>query len=289
MKNNTTSILLNVLASFIALFFIIGGIGMLIEGETVAGLLLIVACIIISPLTKLILKTIKRDTVKIIRIVAPIILFFIASLFYSLDSMKEFKVKADKNKLEKQKLAQLKDSLNYSLSQKDLSVCKIITDISTIESNCIKEADKKYPDFGQKHNDYTYELIEKRTKEYLDQKQIDSITYDNIRLFIMDCTEAERQAKIAETKRKKAQLRSQRETVEKCLEAACSIVPDKIKASLHNPKSFEKVNCEYLGSKGNNFSIRITYRGENAYGAIRTEQAIATVEIETCDLVKISQ
>jgi hypothetical protein len=289
MKNNTTSILLNVVASIIAIILLFSAIALLAEKGYISGLLLLLTAIIVSPLPKILFKKVKPLTIRIVRVIAPIILFTIAGAFIQKDTLNN-NLKTNPSTVDQEKiyLVQLKDSLNAILEPKKLDVCTIIKEINTLELEAIKQADKKYPNFeAPQHGNLSEKLRISKTNSYLKKKQLSESLYDKVLTFVNECSEADRKAKIQEDKIQQMLLQAEKNKIDECYKASCSIVPDKIKASLHNPKSFEKVNCKYLGSKGNTFSIRITYRGENAFGVIRTEKAIATIDIETCNLIEI--
>lgn len=288
-KLSTTSIILNVIASVIALLLLLASFGSLFELEILSAIFMLLAAIILSPLSKLIFKRQKTVTVRLIRVLGPIIMVAISSLI-----AQSFSEDTNNNSIvsvkdaEKEMMTKLKDSLNQVLEPKELTVCKIIEDLTKLEEQCIKDADKKYPNFDYpQHGNYTSSLIGKRTNKYIIKKKLDAILLDKVTIFSVECSEAERLANIEKLKMQKIQQGIRKEKIDKCYEVACSIVPDKIKASLHNPDSFKMVKCEYLGIKENNFRIRITYRGQNGFGAVRTEQSIATIDIETCNLKNI--
>lgn len=207
MKNqSTTSIVLNVLASIISILLLLASIDSLFEFKLLQTFLAVVAAIIISPLSKLIFKKQKPLTVRLIRILIPISLVIISAVTtQAISSSSNEESTISNSDIEKEKMNKLKDSLNQVLQNKDLSVCDVIDEVSKIESIALKAADRKYPDFGKKHTDYTYELIEERTDGYIKSKKIDSITFDKIMIYAVECTEHERQARIDNLKKQKQQ------------------------------------------------------------------------------------
>jgi len=48
---------------------------------------------------------------------------------------------------------------------------------------------------------------------------------------------------------------------------------------MNDPSSFKHVKTTYA-DKGNYLSVQMTYRGKNAFGALRLEQIVAKVDLE---------
>jgi len=63
-----------------------------------------------------------------------------------------------------------------------------------------------------------------------------------------------------------------------------------VKAGLHNPKAFEHVETVYW-DRGDYLTVRMTYRGENAFGAIRTAwvEARCGLDGEVLEITKTSE
>jgi hypothetical protein len=58
-------------------------------------------------------------------------------------------------------------NLNNYLGERKLILCDFYKQLSDIELECIRKADKKYPDFGEKHLAYSEKLIEDEQKKLI--------------------------------------------------------------------------------------------------------------------------
>ena len=280
----------------LSVIFILSGLTSL-KNSLIGSILLICLGIILFPnISEFIKSKLNKWNSKGIRYTLYGLLFFFGSATTNYSKLKdgtELKNKSLNSEsmvvLEEEKiyLENLKDSINEILLKQQLDICTVVNDISLLEQEAIKLADKKYPNFDYpQHSNYSEKLRISKTNSYLNKNNINQVFLDKVLLFNVECAEKDRLSRIENLKIKKVEQKIKKEAISKCLEAACSIVPDKIKSQLHNPKSFEKVNCKYLGAKGTTFSISITYRGENAFGSIRTEKKIADINIETCKLIR---
>lgn len=59
-----------------------------------------------------------------------------------------------------------------------------------------------------------------------------------------------------------------------------------VKENMHNPNSFEHVETRYE-DKGDYILVAMKYRGENGFGAIRTEHIAAKVDLATGSILEI--
>lgn len=279
---------------------IITGFSAILEKIYIGAItLLVLGIVILPPISDKLKKYFNFWQTKEIRYAAYVVILFVGlvtSNKYSNKANREAKnvVSASNKSIYKVKidesiyLEKLNDSLDLILQPNNLSVCIIAKNISNLELLSIKEADRKYPNFDAPHHGNLVEKLQiSKTDSYCLKNKINKDLYNKMTILFSDCLEDEHLQRIENLKKKKTAQKERKRKVDKCYEAACSIVPDKIKASLHNPSSFEKVSCEYLGVDGNTFSIKVTYRGENAFKAIRTETSIAIIDYDTCNLVKI--
>lgn len=276
MKNNTYSTLLNIIAICIAgMLLLIALIALIVSGVT-SGILFFISAILISPLIKIFLNS-SKGILRSIRILGGVFFFILGIIFWQ-DGVE---VKADVTKVANQR----KDSINQLLKPKELSVCEVIQDISELETATIKEADLKFPNYGSDHNTYVTKVSESKTKEYLKLNHIKDSLYNEILTFVMECTDEERKQRQREIRWQKQQTKELKKKKEKCLQASCSLISNRIKNSLDNPKSFEKVSCEQINFKDGVMTIQITYRGENAFGAIRTEKQAFNIDVDNCSIL----
>lgn len=61
-----------------------------------------------------------------------------------------------------------------------------------------------------------------------------------------------------------------------------------VKAGMHDPKSFEHVETRY-NDKGDSFSILMSFRGTNGFGAVVTQQVTADIDKKTRQLSNLKQ
>lgn len=66
-----------------------------------------------------------------------------------------------------------------------------------------------------------------------------------------------------------------------------SPLENEVKSSLHNPASFEHVKTQTLTPPYGRYNMEMTYRAENGFGAIRTNQIMAEVDPDSCDLLHV--
>ena len=76
-----------------------------------------------------------------------------------------------------------------------------------------------------------------------------------------ECSEKERLENVKKLKEQKQVQALKKDKIEDCFSNACSLTRRKIKSVMHNPKSFEYVDCKYLGAGESTFTISYAYRG----------------------------
>ncbi|WP_010181556.1 hypothetical protein [Aquimarina agarilytica] len=287
---------MKVVKYILSAIFILSGLSSIVNKPIIGSILLVVLGIILFPnISDIIKKKFNKWNSKGLRYTGYFLLFFAASVIINSVGAKidieaknspsnSIKVKIE----EKKYLRKLKDSINEILLKRQLNICSINEDISLLEIEAIKVADKRYPNFDYpQHGDYSEKVRINATNKYLRKMKITEGLLDKILIFNIECEEEERLSRIEKLEEAKAIKKVQKQKITECYNNACYSVNQKLKQSLHNPKSFEKVDCKYLRAKGNVFSISITYRGENTFGTIRTEKKIADININTCKLIKI--
>ena len=286
--SKTVSIILNLLSVGLSLFVLFLSISSFTDGKTFAGVLFLLASIVFSPITKLLLKNKGKPKQRIIRIVGGVLFVLLALPFVLSDSKGKSKTTEPQPKEEEQ-LTKLKDSLNAILKPKNLDICIVIHDLEQLEKECLEKADQKHPDFGTKHTSYNSKCIEESYLNYIKNKGLSKDFISKVTVFAMECTEADRKANIEKLEKEKEAKEERKEKIQKCLQTASNDLKYKIKESLHNPKSFEEVSSEYNGNNDEVFEIKYTYRGENGLGTVRTETVFAKVSIKDCSIIEITK
>jgi hypothetical protein len=285
--SKTVSIILNLLSVGLSLFVLFLSISSFTDGKTFAGVLFLLASIVFSPITKLLFKNQDKPKQRVIRIVGGVLFVLIALPFVLSDS--KGKSKTTEPQPKEEQLTKLKDSLNAILKPKNLDVCMIIHDLEQLEKECLEKADQKHPDFGTKHTNYNSKCIEESYLTYSKNKGLSKDFISKVTVFAMECTEADRKTNIKKLEKEKEAKEEQKEKIQECLQTASIELKYKIKESLHNPKSFEEVSSEYNENNDEVFEIKYTYRGENGFGAVRTETVFAKVSIKDCRIIEITK
>jgi hypothetical protein len=94
-------------------------------------------------------------------------------------------------------------------------------------------------------------------------------------------TEAQRlNQQLTEAQRLNQQLADQAGKLEGCFTA----LKDSVKQSLHNPHAFEHVETVAIEPDLSRNNVAMTFRAENAYGALRTWVIKASIEPDSCDI-----
>ena len=76
---------------------------------------------------------------------------------------------------------------------------------------------------------------------------------------------------------------------DRCLSRGRRALADTVKASLQNPRSFEFVDITLATVTGNQAVVFMTFRGENGFGAIRTEAVRAVMDTTDCSITEIGE
>ncbi|WP_298779052.1 hypothetical protein [uncultured Polaribacter sp.] len=181
----------------------------------------------------------------------------------------------------------IKDSLDIILKKINLSVCKVYTAINSIELQAIKDADKKYPNFGDQHFKYSEKLRIKRTNNYIKEKGISELLVDKAIVYSTVCWEKERLKRVEEAIQQKKERKYRKEKIQKCYENTCNELGYKIKKNLNSPKSFEYVDCKYLGANGSNFTVLYRYRATNSLNALILSEVKVIINSDNCNIVEV--
>ena len=226
-----------------------------------SSIFMLLAAFTVSPFIK---KLIPNKPTKKLRIILPIIFFSIAA-FLGESYKKTVSKESELAKVTEQQITVKQNALNEVL--KPLTYCDVI--------------------YSSNYNDSINALIKKNTHTYLKQNSITDSLYAVVLTYSDECLDKrikERQRQLHFAKRGK-EIR--KEKVEKCYNKICEELYYSIRKTLHNPKSFEYVDCKYIDSKDNTLQIAYSYKGENALGAIRLATNTVTVDIESCKVISI--
>jgi len=69
------------------------------------------------------------------------------------------------------------------LQQRRLDLCTLYKQLGDMELDCIHKADKKYPDFGIKHSDYSEKLMDEERKKLKRKYNLSDDTFINVSVF----------------------------------------------------------------------------------------------------------
>lgn len=199
---------------------------------------------------------------------------------------KVLKYCAECGKLESENV---KDSLNRILGPKKLDVCMVCSDLNAIDLACIKKADKKFPDFGIQHTEYSKQCQNESYLEYIKKYNLNQELFTQIIGFAYECSESERMTNIANAKREKESREERKEQIEECLGNSCNEIRMRIMKNMDNPKSYEQVSCEYTGSNEEFFEIQYIFRGSNKFGGIVKQEVKVKVKISDCSIISIQE
>ena len=76
---------------------------------------------------------------------------------------------------------------------------------------------------------------------------------------------------------------------DRCLSRGRRSLADTVKNSLQNPRSFEFVSITVATVTDNRAVVFMTFRGENGFGAIRTEAVRAVMDTSDCSITEIGE
>jgi hypothetical protein len=85
-------------------------------------------------------------------------------------------------------------------------------------------------------------------------------------------------------------LTEQQQRVEACFSTFGHRLPDfenAVKDALNNPNAYEHVKTVAMPTDADGYNVALTFRGQNGFGAIRTETIRATVNPDTCKVENI--
>lgn len=82
---------------------------------------------------------------------------------------------------------------------------------------------------------------------------------------------------------------AERSRAEACLSRGRRSLAQTVKENLQNPRSFEFVGIEIATVTGGKAVVFIAFRGENGFGAIRTETIRAVMDTSDCSIIDIGE
>jgi len=75
------------------------------------------------------------------------------------------------------------ENLTKYLQQRGLELCTFYKQLGNMELECIHKADKKYPDFGVKHGDYSEKLMDEERAKMKRKYKLSDDTFVNVSVF----------------------------------------------------------------------------------------------------------
>ena len=93
------------------------------------------------------------------------------------------------------------------------------------------------------------------------------------------------EAQLTEAQRLNQQLADQAGKLEGCFTA----LKDSVKESLHNPHAFEHLETMAVEPDLSRNNVAMTFRAENAYGALRTWVIKASIDPDSCDIAAMGE
>lgn len=108
-------------------------------------------------------------------------------------------------------------------------------------------------------------------------------------------TQAERkaaqdQAALDGAKQALADLKDLTEKLEACKSwGKLPALTERVQGGMHNPDSFEHVSTEFIVPTDKGQNVVMKFRGTNAYGGVVTNEVLARVEADTCEVSDVSQ
>lgn len=95
----------------------------------------------------------------------------------------------------------------------------------------------------------------------------------------------------ADMERLKAELKETMTKLESCFSWGhrLSALEDPVKEALHNPAAFEHVKTELIMPDTADDNVEMTFRAENAFGAIRTATVRAQLVADSCEVQNIGE
>ena len=115
---------------------------------------------------------------------------------------------------------------------------------------------------------------------------------DNARQAVIDAEREESKAAMASALDAQRQAEEYAQSLKACFSTFGSRLPNletMVKEGLHNPASFEHVETIMTVPDANRHNITMMFRGENAFGAIRTGTITASVNPDNCEVEDIGQ
>jgi vacuolar-type H+-ATPase subunit E/Vma4 len=102
--------------------------------------------------------------------------------------------------------------------------------------------------------------------------------------------EAEDQAALDGAKQALADLKGLTEQLEACKSwGEVPALSKLVQEGMNNPDSFEHVSTEFIVPTDKGQNVVMKFRGTNAYGGVVTNEVLARVEAETCEVSDVSQ
>jgi hypothetical protein len=77
------------------------------------------------------------------------------------------------------------ENLNQYLQERGLQLCSFAERLGQMEDECIRLADKKYPNFGIEHSDYSFQLMKERRKEIASTYNLVDSIFGSVAVFSM--------------------------------------------------------------------------------------------------------
>ena len=98
------------------------------------------------------------------------------------------------------------------------------------------------------------------------------------------------QAALEDTRQALADLKDLTERLEACKSwGKLPALTERVQEGMHNPDSFEHVSTEFIVPTDQGQNVVMKFRGTNAFGGVVTNQVLARVEADTCEVSDVSQ